>query len=98
VAWGWVIATKAEAQAEITDKEAHAICAAANVLLATAAEPGMFEDLFMREAQRHATAARKLGATDADLEQAALGLRAAYEGGHTTWAAIADTGKDCTNL
>lgn len=93
-----VIATSANAQFQSSDKEVYALCAAANALLAATAEPGMYRDLFSREAQRHAEAARARGATTSDLEQTLRGLRAAYEGGNTSWAQIADTGKECTKL
>lgn len=93
-----LIAPTVTAQFQSSDKQIYALCAAANALLAVSAVPGMYRDIFTREAQRHAEAARARGATTSDLEQTLQGLRAAYESGNTSWAQIADTGKECTKL
>ena len=98
ILYSTLVVAPAQAQATTTEKENHAMCAAANALLAARTEPGMFRDILSREAKRHADVARELGATQSDLEQSLTALRLAYDSGTTTWGKIADAGQACTRI
>jgi len=76
----------------------HTLCAAANALLLTKMEEGMLRDVISYEANRHADAARTLGATNADLRQVIEMMGLSYNNGDITWDEISDLGEGCTKL
>jgi hypothetical protein len=86
------------AQPELDRKALHAMCAAANAILATQMEPGMLADVVKNEARRHADAAKKWGATDTDLRQFVKATQLAYNDGRMSWAEIADLGESCVEV
>jgi len=86
------------ASAEVQQREAHAVCAAANAILSSQMEAGMMREVVASEASRHADAARRLGVSDADLEQLIRSIGDAYNQGTLSWAEISELGEECTSL
>jgi hypothetical protein len=79
-------------------KAIHALCAAANAILASQGEEGLMDEIIRYEARRHAEAARKLGATDQDIEQFVQTMAQEYNAGRMTWDEISDLAYKCTEL
>ena len=79
-------------------KAFHALCAAANAILASQEDGGLLDQVIRSEAHRHAAAARRLGATEKDLQQVVEAMSLEYNAGNLTWSEIADLAEACVEL
>lgn len=79
-------------------KAVHALCAAANAILASQGDGGLLDQVIRSEAKRHADAARHLGATNKDLQQFVQALGLQYNAGEITWSEITDLAQGCVEF
>lgn len=79
-------------------KAFHALCAAAHAVLASQGDGGLLDQVIGSEARRHAAAARRLGATEKDLQQFVEAIRLEYNAGKLAWSEIADLAEACVEL
>lgn len=82
----------------VEPKAVYALCAAANAILSSQGDGVLLDEIIQSEAIRHATAARKMGAAQVDIEQVVRAMARQYNVGEITWDEIADLAYRRTEL